>query len=379
MIRRRTLVGKKENKYASQYLTFKCAEGVNSMTISAWLTGNVSYSLNNGASWNTLLGDGSDSITVQQGVSVMFKGNLTPDVDYYGIGSFQIYAQFEAEGNIMSLLYGDDFIGKTQPKIDGVGHFGWMFNSLPISNIDNLVLPMTTLTTQCYMGMFGDCNYLTRIPSGFLPATTLASNCYERMFYGCTGLTSIPSTLLPATTLASNCYHEMFYGCTGLASIPSTLLPATTLANYCYSGMLRNCTGLTSIPSTLLPATTLAQYCYQYMFASCTGLTTIPSTLLPATTLKNNCYEYMFLGCTNITTAPNLTATKLVSSCYARVFYNCTKLNSIRMLATNISATDCLKNWVTNVASSGTFYKKSGVTIPTGTSGIPSGWTVVNE
>ena len=112
------------------------------------------------------------------------------------------------------------------------------------------------------------------------------------------------------------------------------------------------------------------------MFQDCTGLTSIPSDLLPATTLAMCCYGDMFSGCSNITTAPNLTATTLVGNCYEYMFYGCNKLNSICMLATDISATSCLDNWVNGVASSGTFYKKSGVTIPTGTSGIPSGWTV---
>ena len=50
------------------------------------------------------------------------------------------------------------------------------------------------------------------------------------------------------------------------------------------------------------------------------------------------------------------------------------------MLATNISATGCLSNWVNGVASTGTFVKNPSMTsLPTGTSGIPSGWTVVDD
>ena len=50
------------------------------------------------------------------------------------------------------------------------------------------------------------------------------------------------------------------------------------------------------------------------------------------------------------------------------------------MLATDISAGSCLNNWVYNVASSGTFVKNPAMnSLPTGTSGIPSGWTVVND
>ena len=50
------------------------------------------------------------------------------------------------------------------------------------------------------------------------------------------------------------------------------------------------------------------------------------------------------------------------------------------MLATNISATDCLKDWVKGVPATGTFTKAASMTtLPTGDSGIPAGWTVVNQ
>jgi hypothetical protein len=50
------------------------------------------------------------------------------------------------------------------------------------------------------------------------------------------------------------------------------------------------------------------------------------------------------------------------------------------MLATDISAINCLSNWVYGVASTGNFVKNPAMTsLPTGQSGIPSGWTVVND
>ena len=45
--------------------------------------------------------------------------------------------------------------------------------------------------------------------------------------------------------------------------------------------------------------------------------------------------------------------------------------------ATDISASGCLTRWVDHVPTSGTIVKKSGVTYPTGISGIPTGWTVI--
>lgn len=179
-----------------------------------------------------------------------------------------------------------------------------------------------------------------------LPATTLWDNCYAYMFHGCTSLTTAPE--LPATTLAVDCYYNMFYGCSRLTTAPE--LPATTLIDGCYSSMFQYCTSLTVAPE--LPATTLADYCYSYMFYGCTSLTTAPA--LPATTLWDNCYRSMFYGCNN--------------------------LNYIKMLATGIYATNCLSNWVSGVASSGTFVKNPAMTsLPTGVSGIPSGWTVVDD
>ena len=227
-----------------------------------------------------------------------------------------------------------------------------------------------------FCSLFEGCKSLTSAPE--LPATTLAESCYEYMFYKCTSLTVAPE--LPATTLTEFCYNRMFYNCTSLTVAPE--LPATTLAESCYRSMFYNCTNLTTAPE--LPATTLAEYCYLQMFNGCTSLTAAPK--LPATTLFANCYYEMFRGCTSLTAAPELPAATLVNWCYCHMFYGCTNLSNITMLATDISASGCLNDWVSGVASSGTFTKEASLIqgsetgqIPTSTSGIPESWTVVNK
>lgn len=230
-------------------------------------------------------------------------------------------------------------------------------------------LPATTLANDCYASMFGRCYNLTSAPA--LPATAMTESCYDSMFSECTSLTSAPA--LPATTLANRCYSFMFAGCSGLTVAPA--LPATTLANLCYMRMFQNCTSLTSTPS-ILPATTLTQNCYDGMFYGCTSLTTAPE--LPATTLAQYCYANMFENCTSLTSAPVLPAITLVNFCYQGMFAGCTILSYIKCLATDISAPYCTSSWLNNVSSTGTFVKASNVTWPTGTSGIPSGWTVQN-
>ena len=220
-----------------------------------------------------------------------------------------------------------------------------------------------------FMSLFYGCTNLTTAPE--LPATTLSTNCYSNMFKGCTGLTSAPE--LPATQLAVSCYSHMYSGCTCLTSAPE--LPATTLAKDCYYSMFNGCTGLTTAPA--LPATKLEVTCYKSMFSGCIGLTTAPE--LPATRLSETCYSYMFYGCTGLTSAPVLPAATLTTGCYQAMFYGCSSLNEITMLATNVSASRCLNEWVSGVAATGTFTKVAGVSLSTGVSGIPEGWTVIQE
>ena len=216
-----------------------------------------------------------------------------------------------------------------------------------------------------FFELFKNCSVLTSAPE--LPATTLASECYSSMFYGCTSLVAAPA--LPATKLASQSYRAMFMGCTGLTSAPE--LPATDLADGCYWSMFSGCKNLNEAP--VLPALTLKTDCYVYMFYGCTALTSAPE--LPATIVTKYCYSQMFEGCTELVSAPVLPAVILVDFCYHRMFYGCSSLNKITMWATSITR-NSLQNWVTGVASSGTFTKADNVSLPTGDSGIPSGWTI---
>lgn len=119
------------------------------------------------------------------------------------------------------------------------------------------------------------------------------------------------------------------------------------------------------------------------LFQNCTGLTDVSKLILPALVLGgfsgNGSYSNMFRGCTSLTTAPALPATTLGWGSYRNMFYGCTSLNYVRCLATDISTSQALTNWLADVSSTGTFVKKAGVNWPSGTSGIPSNWTVIEE
>ena len=236
-------------------------------------------------------------------------------------------------------------------------------------NIMSLVNFSDTLTDYAFCELFKYCTKLTAAPA--LPATTLAEGCYREMFKGCTSLTTAPE--LPATTLNGYCYVHMFNGCKSLTTAPE--LPATTLPISCYAYMFNGCTSLTTAPE--LPATTFEQECYSGMFGGCTSLTQAPD--LPATTLPLYCYKYMFQDCTSLTTAPELPATVLTESCYKGMFQGCTKLNYVKAMFTDISAQECLYEWLTNVSPTGTFDKSKDATWTNEQAGIPSGWTILVE
>ena len=173
---------------------------------------------------------------------------------------------------------------------------------------------------------------------------------------------------------SSSCFASLFYDDARLLSGPD--LPALILTQDCYSHMFFGCTSLTGAP--VLPATSLEMSCYQKMFQNCTRLTKAPK--LPAVSLAPNCYSYMFYGCLSMSTAPVLPATELVPGCYNRMFSLCSSLNYIVCLATSILSDSCVENWLYGVGTNGTFVKATNMANwPVGSSGIPEGWTIMNE
>ena len=354
--------------YSQDYFTMVVTVGGNIKWSGSTTANTLSYSKDNGDNWTTA--NSRTIISVAAGDKVLWKGTPTPQSSK-GIGKFSgdTNARYSVEGNVMSLLFSDNFNGQTSIEGKNYALYYLFSGSTNVTSAENLSLPATTLANSCYYCMFNSCTSLTTAPE--LPATTLATQCYSYMFQDCRSLTTAPE--LPATDLAVYCYIGMFQGCTSLTTAPE--LPATTLVNSCYQSMFQNCTSLTTAPELL--ATTLASGCYGGMFQNCTSLTTAPELL--ATTLANGCYSGMFSYCRSLTTAPELPATTLANGCYSYMFKDCTSLSSIKCFATNISATDCTDNWVDNVASSGTFTKAASMTSWTeGDNGIPSGWTVVD-
>ena len=196
--------------YSEQYLTTEMMGGG---TISLADAGSnvFYYSKDNGSTWSSLTT--GQTINVVTGDKVLWKASGLTISSSDGIGTIKPSASFRVYGNIMSLEYGDNFVGQTTMR--DYNFMGLFYSATTLMTASNLVLPATTLTQYCYYWMFAGCTSLTTAPD--LPATTLANYCYHSMFYNCTSLTVVPA--LPATTLVSNCYAFMFRNCTRLNNI----------------------------------------------------------------------------------------------------------------------------------------------------------------
>lgn len=119
-------------------------------------------------------------------------------------------------GNLLSLGYGSDFIGKTTLKSTSYyGYCGLFQTNTNLIDASELLLIPTTIYGHCYRQMFMDCSSLIHAPE--LPATTIATYCYQRMFSRCTSLETAP--VLPATQHQSFCYQRMFQDSTKVKNV----------------------------------------------------------------------------------------------------------------------------------------------------------------
>ena len=202
-----------QRDYSSEYMTFEAVEDGAYLKFDNRNPYPHAYFKINDGEWFYKKSSNSQTIIIadnlKKGDKIYVKSNLhfwisegTND-DVFYLRGLKVY------GNIMSLVYGDDFIGKTTIYDR---NFQNLFAHTGLTSAKNLILPATTIKLNAYDGMFKGCTLLTDAPE--LPATTLEEYCYKDMFYGCTSLTQAP--VLPATTVPSWGYYAMFKNCKSL-------------------------------------------------------------------------------------------------------------------------------------------------------------------
>ena len=258
----------------------------------------VEVSTDNGATWTEVTAapaeddvPGATLAELNSGDKVFIRGN-NKSYGYHSAQSgdrencnFWADKQCYVYGNIMSLVYGDDFARSI--KVENLAFKSFFSDS---SNETSYTWVLSKNGKEL-----------------LLPATILGNKCYHCMFSGCTNLTTVPE--LPATTLAEGCYQGMFRYCNSLTT--TCEFNATILANYCYSNMFQYCENLITVKN--LPAITLKDYCYYNMFSVCPNLKTVSK--ISAKTLAQYCCCQMFGNCGSLVNAPELLATTLAPYC----------------------------------------------------------------
>ena len=276
--------------------------------------------------WEVIDDESVNYLTIEaleDGLTVSLSNNACEYSSDLGV----TWQQLNADSNTQSINTGDKllFRGELIPnETYGIGKF--------------TVSKKFNLSGNCMSMLFGD---------GADNVNSLDGYDYAfRLLFQSTPVVSVSDGFLPATTLCSNCYRAMFAGCVELIS------------------------------PCVLPSLEMSFECYRDMYWGCTSLTVAPE--LPATTLADSCYKGMFNSCSNLLKSPKLSVLTLTTRCYDRMFKLCSSLQEITMLATDISAVECLDYWVESVPSGGTFYKNAAATWNDTEyhSRIPSGWTV---
>jgi len=204
-------------------------------------------------------------------------------------------------GNIMSLIYGDNFKGQT--TLSSTYAFNSLFKSAgSLMSISNLRLPATSIPNYAYQNMFsGNTSINDMIPE--IPATYIG-------YYGCAG---------------------MFQACTSLDAVPD-LSTVTRVNGYAFANMFSNCSALTVLPDFHNVAQIDYWAPWRYTFSGCTSLVDARwnvngTRLLPdhlTVTSGGSAYEQMFQGCTALRYAPELTDKNPHAGEFNNMFNGCT-------------------------------------------------------
>ena len=178
--------------YSAMPLTF---EILSAGTIMWWQNGGstsdaktIEYKKNDDT-WVSITSSSNPSkaptFSVQPGDIVLFKGT---NIRYNNGGIPSVFSgtcSFNAYGNILSLIYGDNYLNETELPSGNTStsNFDGLFRqNMGIIDASNIIMPQNT-TRYCFKQMFYYCENLEKAPT--LPAATLAIRAYNQMFDNC--------------------------------------------------------------------------------------------------------------------------------------------------------------------------------------------------
>ena len=232
--------------YDEQYFTIESLEDSNKISLTKG--GNnisLSYSTDDGTTWTNLSITGNTTFaTINTGDKILFKGtNNSFSSAWDKRDTFVCSKKFNVYGNVMSLLWGDDFESHSEFET-GTTHnlCGLFYGITTLIDASNLILPAIICTTSCYNGTFRGCTNLIAAPD--LPATQSAQECYSSMFEGCINLEDAGVPEINLINMSQNCCKRMFImnrnsKITTPKMTKSPILRCTSGANGCYEEMFK--------------------------------------------------------------------------------------------------------------------------------------------
>lgn len=195
--------GKKENPYAEymeQYLTFEALESGTFTLFMDRACGDrtVSYSIDGGETWvdtNHVYYSTSKRITtpsLNAGDKVIWKcisSNGAFSESYGAPCNFSSTGNCNIYGNILSLVYGDNFIGKDSIT-DGYQTFRGNFKSgMKCVSAENLIIPISVIKQSVCINLFQNNTIVEKGP--VIISSDIQSQALNAAFSGCTSLASL--------------------------------------------------------------------------------------------------------------------------------------------------------------------------------------------
>jgi surface protein len=427
-----------------KYLTFEALEDNSGVYIfkrkdpTIERTINLQYSLDSGETWSSYtMPDANASgatISLSKGQSVMFKGNNPEGYNetYWDNSNFQIKlahrfnccGNCKLYGNVMSLIYDDNFIDKTE--VPNNGSFGMLFvnntgiteavitfpenyNSKKMgysifancSNLKTIVFECGDFQDAIYFGncdsklnachlnirlnnctscksMFNGCKSLTSLDLSKWNTSNVTN--MEFMFNQCSGLTSVGDLSKWDTNNVTN-MQIMFSECYGLTSVGDlSKWDTSNVTNM--RAMFNRCSGLTSLDLSKWDTNNVTNM--EFMFSECYGLTSVGDLSKWNTSNVTNmgCMFQLCYGLTSVGDLSNWNTSGVTDMRY--MFNRCSGLTSLDLSNWNTSGVTnmgCMFNGCKSLTSVGDLsnWNTSGVTNMRYMFGFCSGLTSVGD
>lgn len=211
-----------------------------------------------------------------------------------------------------------------------------------------------------------------------IETVTLPIGAFYRLFSGNATLKDASDIKIKHTVLKDYSHGYLFSSCSSLVEVPD-FSGITTLGYGSMCNVFDNCSGLLTPPDFDSLVTTGERSGLSWAFHNCTSLQR-PPRFPSLTTVGYYGLNRCFMNYRSLTYGSDLSSvTNLGTRGLERMYSSCSSLSSATVPTLSSWTTSNSSDWLVGVAATGTLYNYGTSTIPTGTSGVPSGWTVVTQ